>query len=267
MTAEVIEADDIAKKTVKPTFFRNSYRNNKCVWLMPTRGMIPLRVHVSLRNAAWLPNTPRGHIEIEKMEVAAAYEEGFAQVLDRTECKDMPFVWTYEEDNVQPRDVFFKLFEAMWTCIDCGVDMPSTQDGSPAEPWECRNGHRGLDAVAGLYRTKSEPSMAMCFGDPKIPNLDFRPINVEEAEAEGKVIECNGVAMGSTLWRKSLFERLSRPWFKTLTGAESDAIGSYTQDLYLCRKAKLELGLSEVRFAVHTGVSVAHLDIESGELF
>lgn len=264
---DLITADDVAKRTVAPTDFRNSYRNNKCIWLMPTRGLIPLRVHVSLRNAAWLPNTPRGHIEIENMEVAAAYEEGFGRAIDHPECKGMPWVWTYEEDNVQPKDVFLKLFDAIWTCIDCGLPMPSDIHGNPADPWVCQNGHRGLDAVGGLYRTKTMPTMPMSYGDPKSDELEFRPMDVTDAEAEGRVIEVNGVAMGCTLWKKDLFTKLSRPWFKTLTGAEGDHIGSYTQDLYLCRKAKLELGRENVRFAVHCGLAVGHLDIETGQIF
>lgn len=262
---EVITEENIGKPTVKPSVFKDSYRNNKCIWLMPTRGMIPLRVHVSLRSMAWLPNTPRGHIEIENMEVAAAYEEGFGKAVNLPECKDMPFVWTYEEDNIQPKDVFLKLFTAIWTCIDCGVPMPSDLHGNPAEPWVCQNGHRGLDAVGGLYRTKTDPAMWMSYGDPKDPILDFRPINLDDSE--GKVFEVNGVAMGCTLWRKAVFEKVSRPWFKTLTGAEDDGIGSYTQDMYACRKLKLELGRDGFRCAVHTGCSVGHLDTQTGEVY
>lgn len=261
---EVITADDIAKRTVPPRDFRNAYRNNKCIWIMATRGLIPLRVHVSLRNMGWLPNTPRAHIEMENMEVAAAYEAGVAMALSNADCADMPFIWTYEEDNVQPKDVFFKLFDAIWKCIDCGADMPSDpNNGNMADPWICPNGHKGLDAVAGLYRTKSEPSMPMAFGNPKNPELEFRPVDVTDAENEGRVIEVNGFAMGCTLFRKDLFKKVSRPWFRTLTGAESP-LGFHTQDLYFCRKAKEELG---ARFAVHCGVSVGHLDIQTGQVY
>src|SRR5207245_520911 len=118
----------------------------------------------------------------------------------------------------------------------------------------------GLDAVAGLYKTKSEPAMWMAYGDPKDPMLNFRPLEVGEAEEEGRLIEVNGIAMGCTLWRKDLFRKVSKPWFETLTGCESRAqrIGCHTQDLYFCRKAKLELGPEGVRFAVHCGISVGH---------
>ncbi len=234
---------------------------------MPTRGMIPLRVHVSLRDMAWLPNTPRAHLEVENMEVAAAYNEGISMILGNPNCEGFPFIWTYEEDNIQPKNVFFKLFDAMWTCIDCGEPMPSEKDGSPVEPWECANGHRGLDAVAGLYYTKSEPPMPQAYGNPRSGELEFRPRDVEAALELGEVMEVNGIAMGCTLWRRALFEKVSKPWFKTLTGGEDVTIGAYTQDLYLARKAKEELGMRGTRFAVHCGVLAGHLDVTTGQVY
>ncbi len=267
MTAEVIEIGELNKPNVSPQMIARGYHKNECIWMLPTRGMIPLRVVCGWRYMAWLPNTARAHIDLEGMEVAAAYNQGFEWALERADCKGMPWVFTYEEDNVQPRDVFTKLFAAIWKCIDCDADMPSAKDGSPAEPWICPNGHRGLDAVAGLYRTKTDPSMWMAFGDPKNPSLDFRPIDISDAMERGGLVEVNGIAQGSTLFRKKIFEKISRPWFKTVAGAEAGARTAYTQDMYFCRKAKEELGLDGVRFAVHCGVSVAHLDIETGEVY
>ena len=263
--ADFITADDFAKATVKPVTMKNSYRNNKCVWIMPTRGMIPLRVHVSLRNMAWLPNVARVCLEEEGYEVSEAYNKLVGTVMASKECDSFPFIWTYEEDNIQPRDTFQKLFDAIWTCIDCGVPMPQTKDGSPAEPWVCQNGHKGLDAVGGLYRTKSDPSMYMAFGDVNSGVLDFRPLNVADAEAEGRIVEVNGLAMGCTLWRKDLFGKVTKPWFRTINGSEEDGPeASYTQDLYFARKAKEE---AQARFAVHCGVSVGHLDVATGQVY
>ena len=266
MTVETIRGENLhlGIGAANLSSFTSGYRNNKTVWVLPTRGSIPIKVHVALRNMAWLMNTPRICIDIAKMEVAAAYEEAFGQAVNDPQAKSFPWIWTYEEDNIQPQDVFFKLFEAMWKCFDCGATMPSGPDGGPADPWVCPSGHRGLDAVGGLYFTKSLPPFPMAYGNPKSPELEFRPLDVREAVAEGRVIEVNGVAMGSTLWRKGLFEKISRPWFKTLSGGEPDHAGAHTQDLYACRKAKEEAG---ARFAVHCGVAVGHLDIESGRVF
>jgi len=248
-----------AAETVK-----SAYRNNKAIWLLPTRGSIPLQVYVSLRNMHLMMNQPRACVEITKKEVGAAYEEGVAMILSDPNTASFPWIWTYEEDNIQPPDVFFKLFNAIWKCIDCGEDMPSDATGGPVDPWVCPNGHKGLDAVAGLYRTKSEPSWSMAFGDPKSEKLEFRPREITpEMERDGVVLEVNGVAQGCTLFRKAMFKDIPRPWFKTLSGSEPEQAGAYTQDLYFSRKAK-EAGM---RFAVHCGVSVGHLDIESGRVF
>jgi hypothetical protein len=241
----------------------STYRNNKVVWLLPTRGMIPLKVYVSLRNMFLLMNQPRACMEIEGREVAAAYNEGFSAILADPKTESFPWVWTYEEDNIQQQDTFHKLFQAIWTCIDCNEPMPCDANGSPVEPWVCQNGHKGLDAIGGLYHTKSIPSMPMAYGDPKSEELEFRPLQItQEMEDAGGLIEVNGLAMGCTLFRKGLFEKVSRPWFKTLSGAEGQ--GAYTQDLYFCRKAKEEYG---ARFAVHLGVQTGHLDVTTGEVF
>src|ERR1700730_4535131 len=101
--------------------------------------------------------------------------------LGNPQCQNFPWIWTYEEDNLQPKDVFFKLFDAIWTCIDCGAPMPSGDDGKPADPWECPLGHKGLDAVGALYYTKSDPAMPMAFGFPKDDKLEFWPRDVSGA--------------------------------------------------------------------------------------
>lgn len=266
MSVETINGADLHKGIARQHLgaFQNGYRNNKCVWVLPTRGSIPIEVHVSLRNMAWLMNTPRACLEYRRMEVGQAYEEGFSKAVSDEAVKEFPFVWTYEEDNIQPQDVFFKLYDAIWTCIDCGAPMPSGPDGGPADPWVCPEGHRGLDAVGALYFTKSVPPFPMAYGDPKSAELEFRPRDVREAMESGSVIEVNGVAMGSTLWRKGLFEKVSKPWFKTMCGGEPERAGAHTQDLYFCRKAKEEAG---ARFAVHCGAVVGHLDVTSGVVY
>lgn len=259
-TAEQIESEGLGNLSA----FRASaaYHRNHCVWLLPTRGMIPLRVERSWWQMQWFMNTPRDMVDMQQMEVGAAYEAGFSIAMDNPRCKSYPWVWTYEEDNVQPSDVFHKLFGAMWKCIDCGADMPTDAQGNPAAAWFCPNGHRGLDAVSGLYFTKSDPPMPMCFGDPGCEELEFRPRDISAQVAKGELVECNGIAMGCTLFRKDLFRSLSRPWFRTLSGADSNA--AYTQDLFFCRKAIAEGG---IRVAVHTGVIVGHLDSETGRIF
>lgn len=239
--------------------FTVGYRNNKMIGILPTRGSLPIKVHVSLRNMAPMMNMPRAWLEEIGLEVADAYNRLVSKSITEPEVKDWPWVWTYEEDNIQPPDVFLKLFQAIWTCIDCGSPMPADKNGTPVDPWVCPNFHPGLDAVAGLYFTKSIPPFPMAYGDPKTDELEFRPRDVREAMDKQQVMEVNGVAMGCTLWRKKLFDKVSKPWFKTLSGG--DGSKAYTQDLYFCRKAKEE---ASARFAVHCGCVVGHYDQDSG---
>lgn len=239
-----------------------AYRRNHCIWLLPTRGMIPLRVERSWWNMRWFMNIPRTMLDMTQMEVGAAYQSGFDIAIKNPACADWPWVWTYEEDNAQPTDVFHQLFGAMWTCIDCGADMPSDANGNPANPWLCPNGHKGLDGISGLYMTKSDPPMPMCFGTPGGAELEFRPREISTQVSRGEVVECNGIAMGCALWRKDLFREIERPWFRTVE--KPGSLRGFTQDMYTCQKAKQTVG---ARFAVHTGVIVAHLDVATGRMY
>lgn len=237
------------------------HRDKSLAWVIATRGMYPAVVVDSWDAIQWPMNqarTPR--ITAVGMEVGDAYcylfrlctdhdyatgklGAEYASMLDRVK-----FVLTTEEDNIIPPTAVNDLFSAIYTCIDCGAEINSNT-------WMCANGHRGLSAVGGLYWTKCLPSRPMAYGDPAVSD-DFRPISVSDAIAEGRVIEVNGLAMGCTLFRKASLRGLSAPWFKTEHGT--------TQDLYMCKKAKAELGS---RFAVHAGVRVGHIDVTTGERF
>lgn len=155
-----------------------------------------------------------------------------------------PFVLTVEEDNVLPPDAAPRLLEAIFKCPDCGGEVGG-------KGWKCSRGHRGYDAVSGLYFVKTDPPVPMAFGTPKkgARNFDFKPRSVQAAIKKGETIEVNGIAMGCALWRKDVFRRVSRPWFKTTE--------SNTQDLFFCAKAKKEI---RARFGVHCGLRVGHYD-------
>lgn len=244
------------------------YRDQGIVWLSPTRGKIHTNVVVSWLSLQWPTNHFRSPLlATEHMEVGAAYNALVGLSMDKKELRkgfqpqhadmfaDCPFVLTTEEDNVLPNDTVIRLLEAIMTCPDCGeeVSMPK---------WKCPKGHQGYDAVSGLYFIKTDPPIPMAFGAPTFSErkLNFRPLSVAAAIKGGKVIECNGIAMGAALWRKDLFRRVrntaKNPWFKTTP--------QFTQDLWFCKRAKLE---ARARFGVHCGVRVAHYDPHSGILF
>lgn len=123
--------------------------------------------------------------------------------------------------------------------------------------WQCAAGHRGYDAVSGLYHTKTLPPRPMAYGDPKSGPDDMTPQAVEEHVRAKTTMEVNGIGMGCAIWRKALFSEVSEPWFQTVQKESASGIGGGTQDLFFCKKAKAETG---ARFGVHCGVRVGHVD-------
>lgn len=249
------------------------YLDKGVAWVIPTRGNVPMKVIDSWDTIQWPMNQPRTpRLSAIGMEVAAAYEYLFRLCTDDEFAQDklgaafrnllskMNFILTVEEDNVIPPNAVNDLFYALYTCIDCGkqIDLKGTDGRISKEKfdaWRCPDGHKGLDGVGGLYWTKTIPSRPMAYGDPKEGD-DYKPVSVTDAITDGRVLEVNGIAMGCTLFRKALFSKVTKPWFKTEQNG--------TQDLLFCGKAKKEIG---ARFAVHCGVRVGHLDTSSGELY
>jgi hypothetical protein len=244
------------------------YREQGVVWVAPTRGTVHTSVVVSWLSLQWPMNHPHTSIIVaEGVEVAAAYEMLFKWSMNRSWLRksfereyadavaSAPFVLTTEEDNVIPGDAVPKLMEAIYTCPDCGGEVGGRE-------WKCEAGHRGFDAISGLYWLKSDPPVPMAFGSPtrSRTKFDFRPVSVTAAVKKGSVVEVNGIAMGCALWRKDLFRKVSstqkEPWFKTTP--------NFTQDLYFCRRAKREVG---ARFGVHAGVRVAHYNPNTKQFF
>lgn len=241
----------------------NEYRDKSLIWICPTRGFYHFKVVGSWDRIQWPVNQKRtGRLDIAGMEVGKAYDWGFKtvcatgtsrmghpqhdQLVDG--CK---FIMTTEEDNIIPPEAIQMLLDAIYTCIDCGKSI----DG---KTWACEDGHRGLDGIGALYWTKGELNIPQAYGDPAAweTREDMSPRDVREAVAAGSVLEVNGIAMGCSIFRKALFDGMSSPWFKTTKTA--------TQDLYMCRKAKIE---KAARFAVHCGVRVGHIELETGRIF
>lgn len=244
------------------------YRDLGIFWISPTRGRIYTNVVCSWLAMQWPTNHFRSPlIATENMEVASAYNmmvklsmsaKDLGQAYQPQYAKmfaECPFILTTEEDNVLPSDIVPKLLEAIMTCPDCGEEIEPVK-------WKCAAGHQGFDAVSGLYFIKTDPPIPMAFGKPTFreKDLNFHPLSVADAIKRQKVIECNGLAMGAALWRKDLFRRVKNtkrnPWFKTTP--------TTTQDLYFCKRAKLE---AHARFGVHCGVRVGHYDPGTGNLY
>lgn len=243
------------------------FREQGIVWISPTRGKIYTPVVCAWLSFQWPQNHFRSPlVATSNMEVAAAYNALVHTSMDTKNLikgyghygkvfAEAPFILSTEEDNVPPQDGIVRLLEAIMTCPDCGKEVGG-------DAWKCENGHQGYDAVSGLYFIKTDPPVPMAFGAPTFnkKKMNFHPVSVAAAIKKGSVIEVNGIAMGFALFRKALFKRVKNtpknPWFKTIPGM--------TQDLYFCKRAKLE---AHARFGVHCGVKVGHFDPNSGECY
>lgn len=260
----------LAYKNVEEHEKTRAWLDQSFAWVCPTRGMVDLRVPLSWMELDFPMNTARTPIlSVRGMEVAEAYNYLFSMCIEEEACTKVNhpayaelilgtrFILTTEDDNTLPTHAVTTLLGAIYTCPDCG--------GTPSgEEWVCENGHRGYDAVSGLYFTKSVPPRPMAYGDPANGPDDMRPRSVKAAMESKSVIEVNGIAMGCAVWRKDMVRKVSKPWFKTTPKNNDEGVGGGTQDLYFCGKAKEELG---ARFGVHCGVRCGHINTRTSEVF
>jgi hypothetical protein len=113
--------------------------------------------------------------------------------------------------------------------------------------------------VGGLYWTKGEGGMPQCYGNPQVFPKNFIP----QVPAQDALTECNGLAMGFTLFKTEMFKdpKIEKPWFKTEQKyTPGVGVSSFTQDLYFFQKA----GQAGWRFACDSRVKVGHFDVSSG---
>lgn len=226
-------------KTISGT----SYKDSSTVIICPTRGTINHKVVAAWQNLMAPMNQKRAFLFCVGSEVGQAYNQMIQQILADPQLSTWKYVLTLEDDNLPPPDAHLKLIESIES-----------------------NG--GIDCVAGIYFTKGDFSMPQAYGDPnefrRTGVLDFRPLDIRDALQRGQLIEVNGVAMGCTLYRMSMFREVPAPWFVTVQEYdEQKGAQAFTQDLAFCHKAR-QLGK---RFAVDCRVRVGHLDINSGVVY
>lgn len=210
----------------------NTYKDVSTICVIPTRGLF----HAKVCNALWSLITPMNqkffrHI-VEGKEVGQAYNEAVEMILANPELAKWKYLLTVEEDNLPPPDGLLKLYESI----------------------------EKYDAVGGLYWTKGEGGQPMIYGNPKEMPKDFKP----QIPIQDSVQECNGLGMGFTLFRISMFKKLPKPWFKTLQEYKyGEGVKMMTQDLFFFANA----GRDGFRFACDTRVKVGHMDVNSGEIW
>lgn len=223
--AGIHNTSDYTKRLEK----EKAYRDLSTIIVCPTRGMIPARIVQSWQGMIRPMNQKvLGPIFMEGMEVGEAYNQVIKMILENPELAKFKFMLTLEEDNAPPADGLIKLYES----ID------------------------DYDAVGGLYWTKGEGGLPMCYGNPKAMPVNFIP----QIPAPETITTCNGLGMGFTLFRIEMLKDKRFEygnWFKTKQEVAQDgSIQVYTQDLWFFQQAR-DLGY---KFACDARVRVGHYD-------
>lgn len=220
----------------------STYKDSSTIILIPTRGEVNHRVVQSWMSLISPMNQKKALFFVVGDEVGAAYNRMISNILADPELSKWKYILTLEDDNIVPPDAHIRLLE-------------SIQEGP-------------FDAVGGLYFTKGEINMPMAYGDPRefaeTGRLDFRPLDIRQALGRGNLMEVNGIAMGCSLYRLSLFRDIQSPWFVTVGDYIPDrGPALMTQDLFFCERAR-RVGK---RFAVDMRVRVGHLDVNTGIVY
>jgi hypothetical protein len=205
------------------------WKRQRIIVLVPSANKIDAKVYLSHVGMIFPPNNATFRMLCLGMEVSAAYSEAIEHILATPDLCDWEYVLTVEHDNTPPPDGVLKLLETM-------------------------DKHPEYGCVGGLYWTKGEGGVPQIWGDPRDPQLNFRP----QPPVPGEVVECCGTGMGFNLWRLSMFKdrKLKRPLFVTKAGIE----GVGTQDLDFWSDARKH----GYRCAVDCRVLVGHYDGSTG---
>lgn len=204
----------------------SSWKKLDCILLTPAGGSIPTKVVASWLNMYAPPNNKFFRMFCMGMEVGEAFSTAIENILAHPDLSKFKYVITLEHDNIPPPDGIVKLLEQM-------------------------EAHPEFSCIGGLYWTKGPGGVPQIWGDPRDPQLNFRP----QLPVPGCLVECCGTGMGFNAFRLDMFKdtRLRRPWFKT-----QKENGVSTQDLYMWSDAR-QYGY---RCAIDCSVLVGHYDLE-----
>lgn len=208
-----------------------SWKKQRTIMLIPAGKTIPTKVYLSHCSLAFPPNQQSFRMAAIGMEVGEAFSNSIQDILNHPELSQWEYLLTIEHDNIPPADGVVRLIHKM-------------------------EQHPEFACIGGLYWTKGEGGVPQIWGDPKDPQINFRP---QPPDPNGGLVECCGTGMGFNLWRLSMFkdERLRKPWFKTLNGSEGEGIS--TQDLYFWSDAR-KYGY---RCAIACDIIVGHYDLNT----
>lgn len=212
-----------------------SYKDLSTVIVTPTRGgrsLSPRWVGAMMGLMRAMNQKTYGPIYMSGMEVGEAFNAAIEMILGNPELSKFKYLLTFEDDNIPAPDALLKLYE----------------------------GIRDFDAVGSLYWTKGEAGQPMIYGNPNVQPLNFVP----QQPIPDMIQRCNGLGMGFTLFRMSLFKKMPKPWFVTKQSFDQGkGVQCYTQDLYFFE----QLAKAGGKVACDTRVKVGHFDAESGDMW
>lgn len=113
-------------------------------------------------------------------------------------------------------------------------------------------------AIGGVVCHKSKPTAPMLFrGNGTGPYWDWKA---------GEFFEVSGIGMGCTIIRVDTFNKLERPWFKTVDNMEAffdgiPQVECWTEDLYWCDKVIKAGG----KIYADTSILCDHWDMTTGQ--
>ena len=212
-----------------------TYKDLSTIIVTPTRGgrsLCPRFVSAMMGLMRPMNQMVFGPVFLSGMEVGDAFESAVDMILANPQLSKFKFLLTVEDDNLPPPDALLKIYEGM----------------------------NDYDVIGGLYWTKGEGGQPMIYGNPYQQPLNFVPQAVQPETVQ----HTNGLGMGFTLFKMSVFKKVEKPWFKTEQSYNPNT-GSraYTQDLYFFEK----LAKAGGRVACDTRVRIGHIDIEADQVW
>lgn len=224
---------DLAKANARLTASQ-SFKDLSTVIVTPTRGgrsLCPRFVSAAMGLMRPMNQKCYGPIFMSGMEVGDAFNAAIEMILANHELSKFKYLLTLEDDNIPSPDGLLKLYE----------------------------GIKHFDAVGALYWTKGECGQPMIYGNPAEQPLNFIP----QQPVPDVLQQCNGLGMGFTLFRMSVFKKLEKPWFVTKQSFDSKGVQCYTQDLYAFER----MARAGMKVACDTRVRVGHLDVEQDQVW
>lgn len=206
------------------------YSNLNTLISIPTRGMIHCKIIIGWRSMMYPLNSNITHLFVEGMEVGDARNHTVDAL---NSIPNIEYILFLDDDVIVPSDLLVRLSRLI-----------KEED---------------YDIVSGLYHIKDDNRTPLAY---RIIDNIMTPISIDE-ELSGKVFEVDIVPMGCTLIKKTVFDKLEKPYFKTVNEVYGHINTSQTEDVYFCKKAR-KVGL---KIGIHTGLRCGHLNTSDGIIY